>query len=995
MNRESARTLLGMPLCLIPSSLRALLIRSVALTAMLALLSPPTLAQVGLEGRTVPRQGYFLAFDSFNRGDYRDAMKGFRSAMNGGINTGRGRWIDSICYHTMIGECFYQMGDLPLALDQYEAALKLTVARRGWLGRLQLPPQVQPLPITRPVPWGPSERNLPPGTFPETMLSQQGTDINQVLRQGGTAAAPELYPVRVLEIMRCIGLSLRRRYELLGPVATQTSLTGELVQEFSRRQIPPNHWIQSLINVQLALAKSSAGQQEEALRLLQQSLAVGGRIDHPLTAIGLLHLAQLGLEAGNLELAQQSFFEATFPAVYYGQADVLAEALDGAARVHSMRGGAGIFPPLGNATTWCRANRLNAAAATALLASAENAANSGDTKLATRLLGQLRGVFGRSDLPRTDLGARQLYLNAMLAFQSEKTEAGQASLREAFTLGKLHSRRLLRLTVTTKLHASNELSALTAGLLYAELLREPTANDWATDTRDTLLFEMTPHVVELERWLDLAIERRESEQMLLISDMIRRHKFFSQLPLAGRMLAMRWMLAAPSKAVDVDPAQVEALKNRLPQWTESMKETEQAFVKLRGLPVVAEAKASPLATTARQIMQAADRQEQMLWGIALGPAATPRVFPPLRKQDEILAKLKPGQGVLVIIQRRQATHAIFLAAGDEYKQWQLTDPRTRKRMMSLMREIGNFDSKQVLVAERLLSDKWQEMAQAIFAPIAKELPTTALAALDELVIVPDGDYWYFPFEMVPVENGNNKQLLTDLVKIRYAPTAGLAVGDERPAQSGARVIVHGRLYNRETESITADAAERLKQQQPQSYVLRRRLPAASRYVAPSWRQLIVLDDIEDAQRNALDWSVAQFDRGKAGGSLLDWLELPWGGPELVVLPGFHTAAERGMRGKINGDEVLVATTALLATGTRTALLSRWRSGGQISMDLIREFCGGLADSTPAASLQRSMALARSTELDPSVEPRLKNVDVNTTPSAEHPFFWASYMLLGH
>ena len=36
-------------------------------------------------------------------------------------------------------------------------------------------------------------------------------------------------------------------------------------------------------------------------------------------------------------------------------------------------------------------------------------------------------------------------------------------------------------------------------------------------------------------------------------------------------------------------------------------------------------------------------------------------------------------------------------------------------------------------------------------------------------------------------------------------------------------------------------------------------------------------------------------RGKTGGTLADWLALPWGGPELIVLPGFHTAAEDGLR----------------------------------------------------------------------------------------------------
>ena len=105
--------------------------------------------------------------------------------------------------------------------------------------------------------------------------------------------------------------------------------------------------------------------------------------------------------------------------------------------------------------------------------------------------------------------------------------------------------------------------------------------------------------------------------------------------------------------------------------------------------------------------------------------------------------------------------------------------------------------------------------------------------------------------------------------------------DPRPATTaGARVIVHGRLFSRETEALTAEVATQLRNQHPRGVVLRKRLPVTTRYLAPVWQQLIVIDDIELNEKEALNWSPAQIDQGKPGGAMLDWLRLPWGAPDV-------------------------------------------------------------------------------------------------------------------
>ena len=42
--------------------------------------------------------------------EYIDAIKGFKQAWRAGVKDVDGRWIDSICYYTMIGETYHRLG---------------------------------------------------------------------------------------------------------------------------------------------------------------------------------------------------------------------------------------------------------------------------------------------------------------------------------------------------------------------------------------------------------------------------------------------------------------------------------------------------------------------------------------------------------------------------------------------------------------------------------------------------------------------------------------------------------------------------------------------------------------------------------------------------------------------------------------------------------------------------------------------------------------------
>jgi CHAT domain-containing protein len=91
--------------------------------------------------------------------------------------------------------------------------------------------------------------------------------------------------------------------------------------------------------------------------------------------------------------------------------------------------------------------------------------------------------------------------------------------------------------------------------------------------------------------------------------------------------------------------------------------------------------------------------------------------------------------------------------------------------------------------------------------------------------------------------------------------------------------------------------------------------------------------------------------------------------------------------------MFLSVCGLMATGARTLLISRWRTGGQSSLDLVREFAQELPQSSPADAWQRAVLLEMDSRANLEGEPRIKRGVADEMPKASHPFFWAGYMLV--
>jgi hypothetical protein len=340
----------------------------------------------------------------------------------------------------------------------------------------------------------------------------------------------------------------------------------------------------------------------------------------------------------------------------------------------------------------------------------------------------------------------------------------------------------------------------------------------------------------------------------------------------------------------------------------------------------------------------------------------------------------------------------FLLDNERCKAWRVASvPALLRQMQTMFRDMGQYGQNSQPTVKDLCDEKWRQSAKQVLTTLLKDSPADFSQTFDELAVVPDGILWYLPFEALQVTVGGQPQSLISRFHVRYAPTLSLCTpqGPVRNAPGNTAVVV-GKLYPHDADGVAKAAFEQLSGVVSSAVAVRTPSPAPSSIYGTLFHRLIVFDDLVLSDQDPYGWILAPIDKGKTGATLADWLTLPWGGPNVVILPGFHTAAEDGLkrlhRGS-PGNEMFLSVCGLMANGAQTLLLSRWRTGGQTSYDLVREFIQELPNGSAADAWQRAVLLTMDSRVNFPAEPRVKRTTADEAPKASHPFFWAGYMLV--
>ena len=507
--------------------------------------------------RSYPSNFYFNTIFKLDDGEYVYALKDFKRAWRSGIKDVDGRWIDSICYYTMIGETYHRLGKPSEALENFVQALRLAQAYNTWMLRIQ---QFSPLTPSqqadhlRQVPWG-NKRKAIPARIPEKMAISVGRlNNNDVVKRGGVVRAPSYRQVRAVEIVRCTALALRRRREILGPVCQYSPQTAELEAAFDAPIGPVGKWSEAWVKLLRGLAKASSGKYVEAVTNLRQSLLLQGRYDHPLTAIALLELGRLNLESNKLEDAAKYFEEASCAAFRFHKEiglGPLEEAMRYGQMTHIISGKQGIYPPLEAAARWAKIKRHRELHVSLLTLIAEHYSAAGKPKEAVALLAEAKRQIGTRGMKISRVAVRLEYQIALANYKRNNSRKADPALLSALGFQRTASHRLLQITAADALwkRGNGRLTERMAKILYSKVLADTTNMQWASNPLDALAVMTTPYAGVLENWFELTLGSKEHEEAFYIAELTRRHRFYSTLPLGGRLLTLRWLLEGPEDAM--------------------------------------------------------------------------------------------------------------------------------------------------------------------------------------------------------------------------------------------------------------------------------------------------------------------------------------------------------------------------------------------------------------------------------------------------------------
>ena len=352
-----------------------------------------------------------------------------------------------------------------------------------------------------------------------------------------------------------------------------------------------------------------------------------------------------------------------------------------------------------------------------------------------------------------------------------------------------------------------------------------------------------------------------------------------------------------------------------------------------------------------------------------------------------------------------------LESRDRSAFWQVRQVAGLPRaLQEFARALCLFDPIAAVPTDRLAEGDWRGAAAQVERILFENSKVTLTEGIDELVIVPDGLLWYLPFEVLPVASNRpddpdagQAKLLRESCRIRYAPTRSLAVMRFAPRQSGGPVGVHvGRMFRGESGDEVAAWRERITAAVERSQSLTVPLPGPPPALVGSlFADLLIFEELGGEGPIAAR-PLLQATAGSGGMTFADWLQPPLKRPRRMLLPGLQSAAAGGLTRLPGrpGEDLFVAATDLLAAGSETAVVSRWRMGGKVAADLMAEFMRDVTAPRPdgtlpaaAESWQRAIDVTTTEEPDPAREPRLKPVAKAVLNDAKHPFLWAGYMLI--
>lgn len=989
------------------------LISFAATVVMFGVIEPAAQGQAVSE---LPRAEYYVAKELYGAGRTLEAAEGFQVALNRGRRVGDVRWVDSVPPMVMLGECYYRQGNLAMALEQYDAALMLTLNNQNWINQVEVGVEQLPLleGVAKGIDWFSKSQGSRPVAIPEAV--QIAVDLSQAqAAPGGGVVAPVgmLTRLDATEVIRTLGIALQRRWQIFGPLAEKSPLAEPMVQYFSNPPRQQSAWLQSSWAVLRGLSELSSQSKVAAAESIRSGVLLGGEYDYFMSPIALLTLAEMEARQGNLPAAITILQDASLMAAEFEQHSELATSLALIGEYASASRRIDLLPALQDAATWTT-KRSSLSFAAANIGAAELALYANNLPLAERLLQKATIALRARDVALPRKQAQLSFVSAAVSFAKNQGQAGIQNLDAALKLmrGSAQSgavvEEIFQAQMTLDLLAANNLTSGDAEEILGEVLREPSTVDWQLWPLKTLAFLTTSSLPAYERHLELAVVRNDHEAVLRRMDRLQRQRFYEYLPLGGRLLAWR-------HAVSQDPANLskqvrQAVQTAIansPNLKTNLDRIQDGISKLRGWPMPLDERqlTSEQRSTFLDLQKLANTHENQLVMQSLARRPMPRTLPEVALEvPGVQAMLLEGDVLLAFATVRDGYFG-FAITSDDFQRWKVGDRKTvEESLVRLTQQIGLAKQPRILPSKVMDTNAdWRTTMQTLHDQLIPDAVQDLVSRSSRVLVVPSDRLWYLPFELLPdtiAQGGTPSVPWIGVRRVAYLPTIGSLPHAFQPIlRVDADLGLTGELFasSKETnDRLTTKLLGRLPQATTIS--LQKKIESAS----ADWLRLkadrIWATNTLLADPSGLETALMPLGPSKQS-KLGRWLETPVRAPASVVLPGYTTSlvSQNGAAASFgDGSELFLTACGLLYSGCRSAIVTRWPAGGESTQHILTRYLQESAVESSSTSMRRAIISQWPTELLVSDEPVLLPAgdEEATLTSGRHPLLWAGYMAVG-
>ena len=969
--------------------------------------SPQVSAQAVSE---LPRAEYYVARELFRVGRTVEAVDGFKAALNRARRIGEKRWIDSIPPLIMLGECYYQQGDLALALEQYDGALMLALENPSWIAQLQVSmEQLAELESSnKGIQWFTKSRPLRAVVIPAGVQIAIESAPSQVAPpSGGVAPLGIVTQLDVSEVLHTMGIALMRRWEVLGPLAKHSPLSGPLDALFARGLNPPVPWLVSSWKVLQGISGLASKTPVDSHQLLRDGAQIGKQADYYLSSLALMMLGKLEAREGNYTAAIVHLQDTAVVAAHFEQYAMAAEAVERLSACAAASGAVAIREPLQRLAGW--ANKKSVALQlSALLGASELAVYAGESTEADKLLRQCVPALQNREISLPRAQARLSFVSAMSAFAQNRGPQGASNLGNALSIMRGSAKTgavvesVFQAQLILDLFDSQSLTAQDAEAILTQVVAEPLPRDWELAPLETIAELTTVRQPAYARLLEFAIARKAPpEEILDGMDRLQRQRLYAALPLGGRQFA--WRAAVAGRQLEyLSPAArkvVDATLQRLPTLVTGTERMQQLVTQLRQMPMPLEERKLH-ADAKKAFIELEDLSagyESQLALLSLQRQPLDRCAPPPAQLERLQSRLADGDLVLGLTLTGQQVVGMALTR-EQKLLWQVADAeRVESQLQTLLTEIGTTHEPQATtVAEAdFPAAAWHDTAQQLTSTLFPAEVQALLAGCQRAIVVPHDHLWYVPYELLPLATDTGRMPWITHHAVTYVPTLGsieLAFASAPDVKETVGIVDSFFALDGASNQAQAQA---IGQALPGSHTLlfaqKANVPSAA-WLKLRTDQLWVAATIDtsDLSWDARVLPISKDDQSRVG----SWLWVPHTSPARVLLPGLRTAIGRGQLSQ--GDELFLPICAMLYSGTKHACVSRWPVGGASTATLLQRQLEELQSETPSAALRRAVLALWAEQFVSADEPSMLPVNKETPAlvSGSHPLLWSGYMAVG-